>query len=40
MNEGKIAFYEKSIKLNKKIIEECRDKILFAEEMLEEIKHG
>lgn len=39
MNEGKIAFFERTIKMNTKIIEECEDKILFAKEKLEEIKN-
>lgn len=39
MNEVKILFYEKSIKENQKIIEQCKDQILFAEEKLKEIKN-
>lgn len=37
-NKEKIFFYEKLIKINKKTIEECKDRILFAEENLEKLK--
>lgn len=39
MNEVKAEFYERLIRTNKKIIEECEDRILFAQEKLEEIKN-
>ena len=38
INEERIAFYERVIRINEKTIEKCKVQIIFAKEKLEEIE--